>query len=201
MVSLFLTTFCFTDGFANRRTAEPNFNLVNKDSLDKILKAEVFVNSDGQLRVAHLILRYTLISSSFQASKCVIRIRDPRLHRISAAAPGFLLPSPKVEIEEITTPIPKGILTVGAFSLQQTISAAISSYPPSIQEEEVVEITDFEDEFEVFNRVLSPKALNLDLGPPFSPIIDKIGIQRKPKSSLLDLIESQPGRDVLGKAA
>ena len=30
-------------------TAEPIFNLVNKDSLDKILKAEVFMNSDSQL--------------------------------------------------------------------------------------------------------------------------------------------------------
>ena len=118
MVSLFLTTFCFTDGFANRRAAEPNFNLVNKDSLDKILKAEVFVNSDGQLRVAHLILGYTLISSSFQAPKCVIRARDPRLHRISVAAPSFLLPGPKVEIKEVTTPILEGIPTIGASSLQ-----------------------------------------------------------------------------------
>ena len=45
----------------------PNFNLVNQPSLDKILKAEVFVHSDGQLRVAHLILGYTPISKIYQA--------------------------------------------------------------------------------------------------------------------------------------
>ena len=132
MVSLFLTTFYFIDEFADRRAAEPNFNLVNKDSLDKILKAEVFVNSDSQLRAAHLILGYTPISSNFQAPKCIIRARDPRLHRISVAAPYFLLLGPKVEVEEVTTPIPKGIPTIGASSLQQTTSVTASSYPPSI---------------------------------------------------------------------
>ena len=65
----------------------------------------------------------------------------------------------------------------------------------------MVEVADFKDEFEVFNRVLSSEVSNPDLGPPFSPIIDEMGIQRKPKSSLLDLIKSQPGRDALGKAA
>ena len=73
--------------------------------------------------------------------------------------------------------------------------------PPNIQEEEVVEVVDSEDKFEVFNRALSPEVSNPDLGPPFSPIIDEMGIQRKPKSNLLDLIKSQPRRDALGKAA
>ena len=71
--------FCFLNGFANKHAAVLNFNLVNHQSLDKILKAEVFVHNDGQLRAAHLILGYTLLSSSFQASKCVIKAKDPRL--------------------------------------------------------------------------------------------------------------------------
>lgn len=55
-------------------------NFVNQPDLNRILKSEVFVHSDGQLRAAHLILGYTPISSSFQAPKCVIKARDPRLH-------------------------------------------------------------------------------------------------------------------------
>ena len=35
----------------------PNFNLVNQESLEKILKPEVFIHSDGQLRAAHLHLQ------------------------------------------------------------------------------------------------------------------------------------------------
>ena len=48
------------NGFANRRYTKPNLRLVNKASLNKLLKAEIYVNeADGQLRVAHLILGYT----------------------------------------------------------------------------------------------------------------------------------------------
>ena len=46
--------------FADRRYTKPNLRLVNKASLDKLLKAEIYVNeADGQLRAAHLILGYT----------------------------------------------------------------------------------------------------------------------------------------------
>ena len=134
------------------------------------------MNSDGQLQVSHLILGYMPISSSFQAPKCVIRAKDPHLHRISVAVLGFLLLGPKVESVEIITPILEGIPQVGASSLQQTTSAATSSHPRNIQEEEVVEVANSEDKFEVFNLALSPKISNPDLGPPFSPIIDEMGI-------------------------
>ena len=46
---LILTTPCFFNDFADRHTAVLNFDLVNKDSLNKILKAKVFVNSNSQL--------------------------------------------------------------------------------------------------------------------------------------------------------
>ena len=85
----------------DRRAIKPNFNLVNKEGLDKILKVEIFVNEkDGQLRAAHLILGIRPISCVFQAPKCVIKAHDPRLHRISVAVEGFLLPK--------GAPIPKG---------------------------------------------------------------------------------------------
>ena len=57
----------------------PNFNLINQESLDKILKAEVFVHLDSQLRAAHLILGYNLISKRFLVPKCVIMAKDLRL--------------------------------------------------------------------------------------------------------------------------
>ena len=87
--------------FADRRATEPNFNLVNKEGLDRILKAEVFVNEDNdELRAAHLILGITPISCAFQAPKCVIKAHNPRLCRISVVVEGFLLPE--------GTPIPEG---------------------------------------------------------------------------------------------
>ena len=123
--------------FVDRCTTEPNFNLVNKEGLDRILKAEVFVNEDdGQLRVAHLILGITPISRAFQAPKCVIKAHDPRLRCISVAVEGFLLrestpipegtfstqhvsfPGPPTEGAQSSTPIPEGIPKIGASSSQ-----------------------------------------------------------------------------------
>ena len=63
----------------------------------------------------------------------------------------------------------------------------------------MIEVNDSKDKFEVFNKDLSPETSITDLSPHFSPIIDKMGIQRKSKSSLLELIENQPGRDAPGK--
>ena len=52
-------------GFADKYSAILNFSLVNELDLNKVLKAEVFVHTDGQLRAAHLIFSYTLLSSNF----------------------------------------------------------------------------------------------------------------------------------------
>ena len=52
--------FFFPNGFIDKHVVVSNFNLVNQPNLDKILKAEVFVHSDSQLRAACLILDYTL---------------------------------------------------------------------------------------------------------------------------------------------
>ena len=84
--------FHFND-IANKRSTKPQLSLVNKESLDRILWAKVYVNeTDGQLRAAHLILGYTPISLTFQAPKYVIKANDPRLHRISVAYEGFVVP-------------------------------------------------------------------------------------------------------------
>ena len=184
----------------------PNLNLVNQPSLDKILKAEVFVHIDDQLRAAYLILDYVPISKSFLVLKCVIKARDPRLQWINVVAPRFLLFGPVPEGMFTTEPIPKGIPRV-ALPPQQTTLAATSSPPTNIEEEEkVVELFDSKDEFEVFNQALSPETSILDLddpsfnlGHPFTPILEEMGIQCKQKTSLLDLIESQPRKVCLGR--
>ena len=113
---LLMIFFVSLNDFADKNVAVPNFNLVNESSLDKILKAEVFVHSDDQLRAAHIILGYTPISKTFQALKCIIKARDPRLHRISVVAPGFLISGLIPEGVFTTTPIPEGVPKVEASS-------------------------------------------------------------------------------------
>ena len=66
-----------------------------------------------------------------------------------------------------TNPIPEGIPKV-ALPPQYTTGEATSSHPTiTKEEEEVVEVSDSEGEFEVFNQPLSTEALTSNLGHPF----------------------------------
>ena len=156
-------------------------HLVNKASLDRIIQSKVYVNeADSQLRAAYLILGYTPISHAFQALRCVIRAKDPRLHRINVVYEGFVvlksIPLPT------STPFTQ-LLPVA------TLSAGLPFPSPILQEGEeeeeeqedkgFVDLTESADKFEVFNQPSSPKNLP-----------NKIGIQRKPQKSLQELLES-----------
>ena len=57
------------------------------------------------------------------------------------------------------------------------------------EEQGFVDLTESVDEFEVFNQPSSPKSLP-----------EEMGIQRKPKKSLMELIENQPGKWGPGKS-
>ena len=97
----------------------PSLRLVNKASLDRVFQAEIYVNeSDGQLRAAHLILSYNPISRAFQASLCMIRAKDPRLHRISVAYEEFVVPQgiPLPKYSPLTEPLPVASLAAVATS-------------------------------------------------------------------------------------
>ena len=177
-------------GFADPHSTAPLLRLVNKASLDKILQSEVYVNeAGGQLRAGHLILGYKPISRVFQASRCVIRAKDPRLHRISVAYEGFVV------LEGV--PLPRNTPFTQPLRVA-TLSARVPSPSPILQvreeeekeqeEEGFVDLTESTDEFEVFNQPSS-----------FKNLPDEMGIQRKPKRSLHKLLESQPGRGESGK--
>ena len=152
----------------------------------------MYVNeADSQLRAAHLILGYMPISRAFQAPRCMIRAKDPRLYRISVAYEGFVVPEgiPLPTCTPFTQPFPV-----------VTLSAGVPSPSPILQEGEeeeeeqedkgFVDLTESADEFEVFNQLSSPKNLP-----------DEMGIQRKPQKSLQELLESQPGRGEPRKSA
>ena len=153
--------------------------------------------ADGQLQVAHVILRYQPISLAF---------KDPRLHRISVAYEGFIVPEgvPILEGTPFTQPLFMGILSVDASPSWPIDNEEEEEEEKEKESEEVVDLSDSQDEFEVFNRPLSLESTSADLIHQQEAGIvafDEMGIQRKSKRSLLDLIESQPGKDALGKSA
>ena len=151
----------------------------------------MFVHSDGQLRVAHLIFGYNLLSSSFQVPKCLIKAKDSRLHQINVAALGFLT------INLILGGVLKVILPP-----QYTTREATSSHLAikEEKEEEIADVSDSEYDFEVFNLLSSSESPvgDLNLLPLVQvshsqedpTISDAIAIQHGTRSSLWDLIES-----------
>ena len=102
----------------------------------------------------------------------MIRARDPRLHRISVASPGFLLPEgvpvpkgtllthPILKDDLVSQSILKGILKV-VFPSPRTTGASASSQPTHKEEgegdeereKEIVDVleSDSEDLYEIFN--------------------------------------------------
>ena len=152
----------------------------------------MFVNkADGQLQAAHIILGYTPISFAFQAPKSVIKANDPRLPHISVAYEGFVIP----EDTTFTQPLLVGILSVGASSSQPVTKEKEEEREREEEEnpEGIVTLSESSDEFEVFNKPLSPKSTstNIDYQQQVDDITsDEMSIQRKSQRSLLDLIES-----------
>ena len=149
--------FFFND-FADKHAAEPNFNLANKQSLDKIFQVEVFGHKDSQLQAAHLILEYTPFSSSFQAPKCAIRAKDPRLHLINIVVPSFLNPGlgPQGVLKV------KPILQLKAEDEATPLQPTIEKEEEEKEEEEVVEVPYSRDNFEVFNQLESLEVFEND---------------------------------------
>ena len=168
----------------------PSLRLVNKASLDRIQQSKVYVNkSDSQLRAAHLILGYTPISRAFQAPKCVIRAKDPWLHRISVAYEGFVVPKgiPLPRYSPLSQPLPVATLAAGATSFPPV--PQVKEKKEAEQEEKgFVDLTESTNDFEVFNQ----------LSPPRN-VPEEMGIQRKLQRSFQELLESQSGRGEAGK--
>ena len=154
------------DGFADSNYTAPLLRLVNKASLDRILQSEVYVNeTDGQLRAAYLILGYKPISRAFQASRCVIRAKDPRLHRISVSYEGFVVPegAPLPRNTPLTQLLPIATLSAGVPSLSPILQ--VEEEQEEEQEEKgFVDLTESTDEFEVFNQPSPPKNVPEEMG-------------------------------------
>ena len=85
----------------------------------------------------------------------MIKARDPHLHQINVAVPGFL----------VSSPIPKGVLQVELPFLFAAEVEATSSQPiiKEEEEEEIVDVSDSEDDYEIFNQSQSPEILTSDL--------------------------------------
>ena len=85
-----LTRISSSDVLADKRHTTPRLSLVNVQGLNKLLRSEIFISEDRQLRVVHLILDYEPLSNIFQDAGQAIRTGDPKLACIDVSMPDFL---------------------------------------------------------------------------------------------------------------
>ena len=62
---VFLTTIFILDIFANKEHVSPKLSPINVPGLNYLLRSEIFISEDRQLRAAHLILDYKPLSRIF----------------------------------------------------------------------------------------------------------------------------------------
>ena len=86
----FLTIFCFLATFVDKRHVTPRLSYTNVVALNYLLRFEIFVSEDRQLRAVRLILDFQPISEIYQDVGNAIRVGDPWLARIDVLRPNFL---------------------------------------------------------------------------------------------------------------
>ena len=85
-----LTMFAFLDVFADKKHVSPKLSFVNVPRLNFLLRLEIFVSEDNQLRAAHLILGYEPLSRIYQNAGQALKRGNPHVARIDVSKPGFL---------------------------------------------------------------------------------------------------------------
>ena len=90
MIFVNLTMISFSNIFADKNHISLRLSHINVQTLNYLLRSEIFVSEDGQLRVAPLILDYEPLSCIFQDVGQAIRAESPRLALIDVSKPGFL---------------------------------------------------------------------------------------------------------------
>ena len=98
-VSDCLVFLCLTD----KNHVSPRLSLTNVAALNYLLRSQIFVHDDGQLRAVHLILDYKPLSNTFQEVGNTIRVNDYRLAHIDVSRPHFLVP---YDLPPVNHPIP-----------------------------------------------------------------------------------------------
>ena len=119
----FLTMFCSSAIFADKRQAVPRLSLTNVTALNYLLRSEIFVSEDRQLRAIHLILDFEPISEIYQEIGHAIRASDQRLARIDVSIPNFLA---QEDLPPVVLPLQR-VLLEAAVAPREEIASSHSS--------------------------------------------------------------------------
>ena len=138
--------------------------------LNYLLRSQIFVNDDGQLRVAHLILDYEPISRTFLDVGNAIWANDYRLALIDVSRPHFLASHDLPPVDhQIPQGIPLAVQPLQQVPLGQVVAKEGTASSSSIEEEidkfwfeeeetqvEVIVISEVEEEIDEYSFIQTP---------------------------------------------
>ena len=101
-----LTVFHSSLMLIDKRHVAPRLSLTNATTLNYLLRSEIFLSEDKQLRVVHLILDFKPLSDKFQEVGNAIRAADYRINQIDVSWPNFLA---LYDLPPISHPVPQGV--------------------------------------------------------------------------------------------
>ena len=134
----------------------PRISLINVPALNYLLRSQIFVNDDGQLRAAHLILDYEPLSRSFLDVGNAIKANDYCLARIGVSRPHFLAPHDLPLVDHL---IPQGIPlakegTASSSSLEEEIDKF--QFEEEETKVEAIVISEAEEETDEYSCIQTP---------------------------------------------
>ena len=182
------------DIFTNKNHVAPRLSLVNVSSLNKLLRFEIFISEDGQLRAVHLILDYEPLSRIFQDVGQAIRAGDPRLACINISKPRFLawrdLPPVELPIQhvpqEVTAPREETASTHLSFK------AEIDQFHLGEEGEVLEKPVELSNSEADFDRFFASHSLRLIIARVDTNLEDKEeGIDLKQRTSLKGLLANR----------
>ena len=130
----------------------PNLNFVNIPDLNKVLRSEVFISKDRQLRAIHLILNFKPMFGKFQDVGNAIRAGDPWLARLLAREDIV-----QVELPSHRSPrevaAPREETASSRLSLETEIDQFQLEEERKQQEEPMIQVSDLKGELYRFSGV------------------------------------------------
>ena len=108
IIFIYLIMIFSSNVFADKQHVGPKLNLVNVPAFNKLLRSDIFVSEDGQLRAVHLVFDFKPLSNAFQDVGQVIRAGDPRIHQINVSRPDFLA---WLDLPPVDYPLPLALTT------------------------------------------------------------------------------------------
>ena len=190
--------------FADKEQTTPWISLVNVQALDFLLRSEIFVSEDGQLRAAPLILDYEPFSRAFVDAGQAIKARSPQLARIDISKLSFLarrdLPPVQLPVQRVLPEVV--ILGEGVNSSHSSLEAQIDQFRFAEEGEVPARPVELSDSDSDIDRSLAAPTLGLVIAQvDTSQEVEEEDMDLKSRSGLRGLLSNrnkgQSSRDAL----